>query len=102
MRVIPMKDHKAAVIGILQLINRKRVFEAVLATPTDVEREVVPFSKRTVELVTALAGQAAGSIENSRLYEDIERLFEGVVKAAGGAVGERGPTALRHSGPGAA
>src|SRR5690348_1790998 len=49
MLVIPMKDHKDEVIGVLQLINRKRTFDAVLATPTDVEREVVPFSKRTVE-----------------------------------------------------
>jgi len=34
-----------------------------------VEQQVVPYSKRTVELVTALAGQAAVAIENSRLYE---------------------------------
>ena len=98
MLVIPMKDHKEEVIGVLQLINRKRVFEAVLATPTDVEREVVPFSKRTVELVTALAGQAAVSIENSRLYEDIERLFEGFVKAAVLAIEQRDPTTFGHSG----
>ena len=98
MLVIPMKDHKEEVIGVLQLINRKRVFESVLATPADVEREVVPFSKRTVELVTALAGQAAVSIENSRLYEDIERLFEGFVKAAVLAIEQRDPTTFGHSG----
>src|SRR2546426_12675804 len=50
MLVIPMKDHKEEVIGVLQLINRKRDFEAVLAAPADVERQVVPFSRRTVEL----------------------------------------------------
>jgi HD-GYP domain-containing protein (c-di-GMP phosphodiesterase class II) len=98
MLVIPMKDHKDEVIGVLQLINRKRTFDAVLATPTDVEREVVPFSKRTVELVTALAGQAAVAIENSRLYEDIERLFEGFVKAAVLAIEQRDPTTFGHSG----
>ena len=58
MLVIPMKDHKEDVIGVLQLINRKRNPEAVLATPADVDGQVVPYSKRTVELVTALAGQA--------------------------------------------
>src|SRR5205823_80675 len=72
MLVIPMKDHKEDVIGVLQLINRKRNPEAMLATPADVEGQVVPYSKRTVELVTALAGQAAVAIENSRLYEEIE------------------------------
>ena len=98
MLVIPMKDHREQVIGVLQLINRKRTFDSVLATPAEVEREVVPFSKRTVELVTALAGQAAVAIENSRLYEDIERLFEGFVKAAVLAIEQRDPTTFGHSG----
>src|SRR5439155_1267498 len=70
MLVIPMKDHKEDVIGVLQLINRKRNPEAMLATPADVEGQVVPYSKRTVELVTALAGQAAVAIENSQGYEE--------------------------------
>src|SRR2546426_2089990 len=47
-----------SVIGVLQLINRKRSLDAVLATPAAVEQQVVPFSKRTVELVTALAGRS--------------------------------------------
>ena len=98
MLVIPMMDHKDVVTGVLQLINRKRNFEAVLATPADVEREVVPYSRRTVELVTALAGQAAMAIENSRLYEDIERLFEGFVTAAVTAIEQRDPTTFGHSG----
>ena len=67
-----------------------------------VEQQVVPYSKRTVELVTALAGQAAVAIENSRLYEDIERLFEGFVLAAVTAIEQRDPTTFGHSGPGGA
>src|SRR5256714_798751 len=98
MLVIPMKDHKEDAIGALQLINRKRNPEAMLATPADVEGQVVPYSKRTVELVTALAGQAAVAIENSRLYEEIERLFEGFVKAAVHAIEQRDPTTFGHSG----
>ncbi|HXF94929.1 MAG TPA: HD domain-containing phosphohydrolase [Gemmatimonadales bacterium] len=98
MLVIPMKDHKDEVIGVLQLINRKRLPDAVLATPADVEAQVVPYSRRTVELVTALAGQAAVAIENSRLYQDIERLFEGFVKAAVLAIEQRDPTTFGHSG----
>ncbi|PYP98022.1 MAG: HD family phosphohydrolase [Gemmatimonadetes bacterium] len=98
MLVIPMKDHKEEVIGVLQLINRKRHPDAVLAEPADVEHEVVPYSKRTVELVTALAGQAAVAIENSRLYQEIEKLFEGFVKAAVHAIEQRDPTTFGHSG----
>ena len=98
MLVIPMKDHKEQIIGVLQLINRKRQFDAVLSTPGEVEQQVVPYSRRTVELVTALAGQAAVAIENSRLYEDIERLFEGFVLAAVTAIEQRDPTTYGHSG----
>src|SRR5207249_6858956 len=79
-------------------INRKRNFDAVLSTPADVEKQVVPYSKRTVELVTALAGQAAVAIENSRLYEDIEKLFEGFVLAAVHAIEQRDPTTYGPNG----
>jgi HD-GYP domain-containing protein (c-di-GMP phosphodiesterase class II) len=98
MLTIPMKDHKDEVIGVLQLINRKRHPTAKLHSASDFEREVVPYSRRLVELVSALAGQAAVSIENSRLYEDIERLFEGFVRAAVTAIEQRDPTTFGHSG----
>jgi HD-GYP domain-containing protein (c-di-GMP phosphodiesterase class II) len=98
MLVIPMKDHGEQIIGVLQLINRKRQFDAVVSTADEVEQQVVPYSRRTVELVTALAGQAAVAIENSRLYEDIERLFEGFVFAAVTAIEQRDPTTFGHSG----
>jgi HD-GYP domain-containing protein (c-di-GMP phosphodiesterase class II) len=97
MLIIPMKDHKGEVIGVLQLINRKRDPNALLTTMADVEREVVSYSKRTVELVTALAGQAAVSIENSRLYEQIEKMFEGFVNAAVQAIEQRDPVTQGHS-----
>jgi HD-GYP domain-containing protein (c-di-GMP phosphodiesterase class II) len=95
---IPMKDHKNEVIGVLQLINRKRHPEARLLAPEDFEREVMAYSRRLVELVSALAGQAAVSIENSQLYADIERLFEGFVRAAVTAIEQRDPTTYGHSG----
>jgi HD-GYP domain-containing protein (c-di-GMP phosphodiesterase class II) len=98
MLVIPMKDHRDQRIGVLQLINRKRDFDAVLGTAADVDREVVPYSRRTVELVTALAAQAAVAIENSRLYQEIERLFEGFVRASVQAIEQRDPTTFGHSG----
>ena len=98
MLVIPLKTHRDEVIGVLQLINRKRNAEARLSTPDAVEREVISFDQRGVELVSALASQAAVAIENSLLYEDIERLFEGFVTAAVTAIESRDPTTHGHSG----
>ena len=66
MLVVPMKDHRAKVVGVLQLINRKRTTEARIRS--DADAHVLKYSDREVELVRSLAGQAAVSIENGRLY----------------------------------
>jgi HD-GYP domain-containing protein (c-di-GMP phosphodiesterase class II) len=95
--VVPMKDHQDEMIGVLQLINRKRNPTAKLATPADGEREVIRYSKRTQDLVTALAGQAAVSIENSNLYQEIERLFRGFIEASVYAIEKRDPVTRGHS-----
>ena len=97
MLLIPMKDHRDVVIGVLQLINRKRDFDARLTTLEDVQQQVVRYSKRTVDLVMALAGQAAVAIENSNLYKEIESLFEGFVTAAVHAIEQRDPITQGHS-----
>jgi HD-GYP domain-containing protein (c-di-GMP phosphodiesterase class II) len=97
MLVIPMQTHRDEVIGVLQLINRKRTPDARLTSNDVVEREVLPFDQRAVDLVSALASQAAVAIENSRLYDDIERLFEGFVTAAVTAIESRDPTTSGHS-----
>ena len=97
MLVIPMYTLKDEVIGVVQLINRKREFDVPLTSDAVVEAQVVPFDQRAADLVAALAAQAAVAIENSQLYEDIERLFEGFVTAAVTAIEARDPTTSGHS-----
>ncbi|HXE58012.1 MAG TPA: HD domain-containing phosphohydrolase [Gemmatimonadales bacterium] len=97
MLAIPMENHLGEVIGVLQLINRKRSAADRLLTPQDAERSVVPFTHHTVKLMKALAGQAAVSLENSQLYQSIERLFEGFVRAAVTAIEQRDPATSGHS-----
>jgi HD-GYP domain-containing protein (c-di-GMP phosphodiesterase class II) len=48
-------------------------------------------------LLRSLASQAAVAIENNRLYESIETLFEGFVKASVTAIESRDPTTSGHS-----
>jgi HD-GYP domain-containing protein (c-di-GMP phosphodiesterase class II) len=91
--LITRDDH---VCGVLQLINRKPVAAVPLADPQRAE-EVVPFSDADVELLRSLASQAAVSLENGRLYKDIQRLFEGFVQASVKAIEQRDPTTLGHS-----
>ncbi len=98
MLTVPMRNHRDEVIGAVQLINRRRDPQVRLTSHEIVDQQVIPFSRRTVEIVNALAGQAAVSIENSLLYADIEHLFEGFVTAAVIAIEQRDPTTFGHSG----
>jgi HD-GYP domain-containing protein (c-di-GMP phosphodiesterase class II) len=97
MLVVPMADHRGSVVGVLQLINHKRDRAARIDGPEAAGRWVVPYRPREMELVQALAGQAAVSIENSRLYLQVENLFESFVKAAVVAVDQRDPATSGHS-----
>jgi HD-GYP domain-containing protein (c-di-GMP phosphodiesterase class II) len=93
-----MRNHKDEVIGVLQLINKKRRFEAVLDRPSMVEEEVFRFTSTDEALVGSLASQAAVAYQNAELIERIRTLFEEFVNAAVKAVEMRDPTTSGHSG----
>jgi HD-GYP domain-containing protein (c-di-GMP phosphodiesterase class II) len=97
MLTVPMQDHKGEILGVIQLINRKDDGAVLIKTPEDVEKHVVPFSKDIEPLVMSLASQAAVSLENNLLYQEIETLFEGFVKASVQAIESRDPTTSGHS-----
>ena len=94
---LPMKNGRGEVIGVLQLINCKLHSNARLTGAEIVKREVRPFSDGAVRLALSLASQAAVAYENGRLYQDIEKLFEGFVQAAVTAIEQRDPTTSGHS-----
>ncbi len=97
MLVVPMKDHRDEVVGVLQLINRKADPGARIRTEDDADAHVLPYGRAEVDTVLSLAGQAAVSIENQALIEDIEQLFDGFIKAASTAIDQRDPTTAGHS-----
>lgn len=95
--VFPMTNHAGDVIGVLQLINRKRVGAPARLTAANVPEYVISFRDDTAQIMRALASQAAVAVENNLLYESIERLFEGFVTAAVTAIEQRDPTTSGHS-----
>jgi len=97
MLVIPMKTHKDEIIGVLQLINRKKRWNFRLTSTKIIDEQVIPFDNKCVDLTCSLASQAAISIENNRLYEEIKGLFEGFIKASVHAIEQRDPTTFGHS-----
>ena len=97
MLVVPMKNHQEEAIGVLQLINAKKHRAAKLTSLQVTLQEVIPFSKRSQDLAASLASQAGVALENNLLYRDIQKLFEGFVKASVTAIELRDPTTLGHS-----
>jgi HD-GYP domain-containing protein (c-di-GMP phosphodiesterase class II) len=97
MLAVPMRDHQDKIIGVVQLINKKRDAKTVLRPVTLVDSTVIPFTSVDEELVTSLASQAAVAYENTRLIQDIKNLFNSFVDASVTAVESRDPTTSGHS-----
>jgi HD-GYP domain-containing protein (c-di-GMP phosphodiesterase class II) len=97
MLVVPMRDHQDKVIGVVQLINKKRDPKTVLRPVGVVDECVIPFTSVDEELVGSLASQAAVAFENTKLLADIKGLFNSFVKAAVTAIESRDPTTSGHS-----
>jgi HD-GYP domain-containing protein (c-di-GMP phosphodiesterase class II) len=97
MLVVPMRDHKDEVIGVVQLINKKRDAKTVLQPVALVDASVIQFTSVDEELVSSLASQAAVAFENTLLIQNIRNLFESFVEASVTAVESRDPTTSGHS-----
>ncbi len=97
MLVVPMRDHVGSVIGVVQLINKKRDSPTVLRPVTLVEEAVIPFTGVDEELISSLASQAAVAFENAKLIQDIKELFDAFVHASVIAIESRDPTTSGHS-----
>src|SRR4029453_2000275 len=102
MLVVPMRTPAGQTTGVLQLINCKRVAARRFPSLDAIERETIPYPERFISFAASLASQAAVALQNSRLLENIQTLFEGFVNASVTAIESRDPTTSGHSFPGAA
>jgi HD-GYP domain-containing protein (c-di-GMP phosphodiesterase class II) len=97
MMVVPMRDHDNAIVGVIQLINRKPEFELVLTSPSMTEEVVSPFTERDESVLLSLASQAGVALENKALLESIQDLFEQFVRASVKAIEVRDKSTQGHS-----
>lgn len=97
MIAVPMVSAQGEVLGVIQLINKKRHAGVQLTSDATFEEEVVPFDERSQSLLLSLASQAGIAVENARLYEEIRNIFEGFVRASVQAIEQRDPTTSGHS-----
>ena len=71
MLVVPMKTPSGETIGVLQLINCKRVPGRPFASRKGIQAEVLPFPERYRNLAASLASQAGVAIQNARLFHEL-------------------------------
>ncbi len=94
---IPMVSARNQVIGVIQLINRRKPGVFRLDDFDSIEDSVLPFDEESINYATTLASQACIALENSLLYDEVKTLFEGFVHASVTAIESRDPTTSGHS-----
>ncbi len=86
MLVMPLKNHENETIGVLQLLNAKH----------RVSGDAISFSEEYVDLVAALASQAAVALTNAQLIENLNNLFYAFIRSIATAIDEKSPYTGGH------
>jgi two-component system sensor histidine kinase DegS len=74
---IPMKTHEDKVMGVIQLINkRKPDVDKINYTRKYSLEDIISYNSSDELVMTSLAGQAAVVLENNLLYSDMENLLQ--------------------------
>lgn len=84
---LPLKNHNAKVIGVLQLIN-----------PIDTDSgALVCFDDVSEKITSAMASQAAIVLTQQQLIANLEKLFQSLVKLVATAIDQKSPYTGAHS-----
>jgi len=84
--VMPMRDDRGKIIGVLQLINA-----------LDPSGNTIPFPEDVQDFVTALASQAAICLTNMHYAEQVRNLLDSLVGALSTAIDARTPYNANHT-----
>lgn len=96
MLVVPMRNRTGDIIGVLQLINKKKPGIDTLGKPERIVRQVEAFDEHDERLLLSLASQAAVSIEKVKLTTDIHNLFDALARSYARALEIRDPVTGGH------
>ncbi len=86
MLVVPLRNHENDIIGVLQLLNAKNPATG----------KVISFSAECQEMTLSLASQAAVSLSNNRLINDLHNLLESFIRTIATAIDEKSPYTGGH------
>ena len=96
MLVIPMRGHENNIVGVLQLINRKKLLYSKL-TAENALKVTVEFDEDITALLRMLANQAAIFLQKNRLISSVRGLFDKFAEASMRVIEQRDPGTKGHS-----
>lgn len=73
MLAVPVRSNEGSVLGVIQLMNRKKDPAARLLSPASVAQQVIPFSPSRLALMQCLASQAGVALANAQATLDLQR-----------------------------
>jgi len=86
MLVMPLQNHENEIIGVLQLLNAKHRRTG----------DTISFLEEYIDLVAALASQAAVALTNAQLIENLNKLFYAFIRSIATAIDEKSPYTGGH------
>ena len=98
MLVVPLRTMAGEVVGVMQLINRKREAGSVL-TPETAAALVRPYDagdQQLIEALAALAALAAVCVERTQALEGQQRQIDSMIALLAGAIDARSSHTGRH------
>jgi HD-GYP domain-containing protein (c-di-GMP phosphodiesterase class II) len=94
---LPLKNISGEVVGVLQLINKKKESTRRVGDYEKFMVEANAFTLSDEEFVQSIASQAAVSIERAHYHECIKALFAGFLESSIAAIDERDTVTSGHS-----
>ena len=95
MLTVPLRLASGEVVGVLQLINRKRDPSAVIMPNTAVG-VTKPFDSFDQQLIESLSSLAAVSVERTRLVDAQDKLIDSIISLLAGAIDAKSPYTGGH------
>lgn len=97
MAVIPMISYDNEVVGVLQLINKRKNAHLNLINLNEVKEQIDSFNSEELEIIESLAAQAGILIERTKLYDEIQELLGSFIQAMVATLDTRDITTSGHS-----
>ena len=95
MMSVPMQADNGDVVGVLQLINRKKDFRFVI-TPENATDNTLAFDRSDQVLIEALSNVAAVCVQRTQLMASQDQLLDSVIALMAGAIDAKSPYTAGH------